>query len=78
MSYISGYGVHWRIRGRQSCGVAIYGDGCWGGECCWGGNIVIHKSAGVDKRTTKGDGNWDAWVRCCSKKNAPSWIELQF
>ncbi len=67
-SYISGSGVHWRIKGRRSCGATTCGDECKGGECFWGENIFIHKNVGVNKNITKGNGDLDAWVKCCNKK----------
>jgi hypothetical protein len=49
-SYISSSNVHWRIKGRQSCGTIFCGGvdgakGCRGGECCCNETTVIHKSA---------------------------------
>jgi hypothetical protein len=73
-SYISRFGVHWRIGRKRSCGTIICGsidnvDGCKGREHHWGENTTIHKSVGDDINTIKGNGDQGAWVRCCNKKN---------
>lgn len=70
---ISGFGVHWRIRGKQSYGATICGgvdsiNECKGRGCCCGGSTTIHRSASIDRSTTKGDGDWDVWLDVATKK----------
>ncbi len=55
-NYVSGFGVHWRIRGRWSCGATIWGGTSSanehkGRECHKGEIVAIHKN------TTKGNGD---------------------
>ncbi len=50
---------HWRIKGRQSCGVTFCGNvngakGCKGGERCCSGTTTIHKSVGGSIARCKG------------------------
>jgi hypothetical protein len=50
-SYISKFDVHWRTKGKQSCGVALCGstqniDGCKGKKCHWSGSTSIHRNVG--------------------------------
>jgi hypothetical protein len=63
MNYISRFGVHRKIEGKQSYGITHCGsrdniDGHMGSQCCWGGNTSIHRSASASdgRCTTKGDG----------------------
>jgi hypothetical protein len=72
-SYISKFGVHWRIRGRQSYGATLCGstnsvEGHKGGELCWSGNTTIHRSVGDDKSTLKGNGDGEVWVESYNKE----------
>ncbi len=72
-SYNNGFGVHWRIKGRRSCETTICGgtsnvDKHKEGKHHWGGSITIHRNVSVDRNTTKGDGDWDAWIKCHNKK----------
>ncbi len=82
-SYISSSNVHWRIKGRQSCGTTFCGGvdgakGCRGGECCCSETTVIHKSASGSivrhkgasdvRSTTKGDGDGVAKIRNCNEE----------
>jgi hypothetical protein len=70
-------------RGKQSCGTTLCGrkdntQGCKGREHHWGwnttiyrsvsGSIIIHKGASDGINIVEGDGNWDSWVRSCSRK----------
>jgi hypothetical protein len=53
-SYISRSNVHWKIRGKLSCGTTFSGNtssakGRRGGERCWSGSIVNHRSVGDGK-----------------------------
>ncbi len=49
MNYINRSSVHWRFKGRQSCGASLCGstdniDERKGGERCWNESITIHIS----------------------------------
>jgi hypothetical protein len=82
MNYISRYGVHKRIEGRWSYGVAFCGGvdnakGCKGGECCCDRTKIIHKSVGGSTTRhkgasdggsiAKGDGDGATSIESCSE-----------
>lgn len=61
-SYINGSDVHSRIKGRRSCGVVICGgtndvDGCKGRKHSQGRSATIHRSVGINRSVSKGDGD---------------------
>jgi hypothetical protein len=49
--------------GVTICGHTSNVNRCKGGKHHWGGNVAIHKGAGVDRSTTKGDGDRSECVK---------------
>ncbi len=82
-SYISRSSVHWRFKGKKSCGATFCGgtngaEGCKGEKRCCDGIITIHisasgsttrhKGASDGGSTEKGDGDGATRIRNYSKE----------